>query len=178
MHLLKKKKNTYPLISTKKCFIMLLLKEQKITKYCRFIDAETLFDDIKSKKVGIEDLEKKRTEFESKLISVRIGGNKSKKQLSEIENITKFYKSQEEVNKYYNDYLEMVHKDTYDWKRSQNITSKQLLPRLRIAFAQVKAGNTSEKLLNEICQIIYSLYQEKEITKEVYDSIMKAIKLQ
>ena len=72
----------------------------------------------------------------------------------------------------------MVHKGTYDWKRSQNITSKQLLPRLRIAFAQVKAGNTSEKLLNEICQIIYSLYQEKEITKEVYDSIMKAIKLQ
>ena len=72
----------------------------------------------------------------------------------------------------------MVHKDTYDWKRSQNITSKQLLPRLRIAFAQVKAGNTSEELLNEICQIIYSLYQEKEITKEVYDSIMKAIKLQ
>ena len=72
----------------------------------------------------------------------------------------------------------MVHKDTYDWKRSQNITSKQLLPRLRIAFAQVKGGNTSEKLLNEICQIIYSLYQEKEITKEVYDSIMKAIKLQ
>ena len=72
----------------------------------------------------------------------------------------------------------MVHKDTYDWKRSQNITSKQLLPRLRIAFAQVKAGNTSVKLLNEICQIIYSLYQEKEITKEVYDSIMKAIKLQ
>ena len=72
----------------------------------------------------------------------------------------------------------MVHKDTYDWKRSQNITSKQLLPRLRIAFAQVKAGNTSVKLLNEICQIIYHLYQEKEITKEVYDSIMKAIKLQ
>ena len=36
-----------------------------------------------------------------------------------------------------------------------------------IALAQVKAGNTSKNVLNEIRQIIYSLYQEKEITKKV-----------
>ena len=43
----------------------------------------------------------------------------------------------------------------------------QILQRLPIALAQVKAGNTSENLLNEICQIIYSLYRTKEITKKV-----------
>ena len=43
-----------------------------------------------------------------------------------------------------------------------------MLQRLSIALAQVKAINTSENLLNEITQIIYSLYREKEITKNVY----------
>ena len=43
-----------------------------------------------------------------------------------------------------------------------------MLQRLPIALAQVKAGNTSEKLLNEVCKIIYSLYRAEEITKKVY----------
>ena len=46
------------------------------------------------------------------------------------------------------------------------LTPKQLLQRLPIALAQVKAGNNSENLLNEIRQIVYSLYQSKEITKK------------
>ena len=41
------------------------------------------------------------------------------------------------------------------------LTLKQMLPRLPIVLAQVKAGNISENLLNEIRQIIYSLHQEK-----------------
>ena len=40
-----------------------------------------------------------------------------------------------------------------------------MLQRLPILLAEVKAGNTSENLLNQICQIIYSLYQGKEIIK-------------
>ena len=46
------------------------------------------------------------------------------------------------------------------------LTSQQTVQRLPIALAQVKAGNTSENLLNEIRQVIYSLYQAKEITKK------------
>ena len=57
------------------------------------------------------------------------------------------------------------------------LTSKQLLERLPIALAQVKAGNNSENLLNKIRQIIYSLYQSKEITKKVYNNIIKSIQL-
>ena len=43
-----------------------------------------------------------------------------------------------------------------------------------IALAQVKAGNNSESLLNEMRQIVYSLYQSKEITKKLYNNIIKS----
>ena len=54
-----------------------------------------------------------------------------------------------------------------------------MLQRLPISLAQVKAGNTFEKLLNEMRQIIYSLYRVKEITKKVYNKvkIMNLIKV-
>ena len=45
------------------------------------------------------------------------------------------------------------------------LTPNQILQRLSMALSQVKTGSTSENLLDEIEQIIYSLYQEKEITK-------------
>ena len=52
-----------------------------------------------------------------------------------------------------------------------------MLQTLPIVLAQVKAGNTSENLLNEIRKIIYSLYRAKEITKKVYINLMNSIKL-
>ena len=55
------------------------------------------------------------------------------------------------------------------------LTPKQVLQILPIALALVKAGNTSENLLNEIRQIIHCLYQEREITKKVHNSIMNSI---
>ena len=54
---------------------------------------------------------------------------------------------------------------------------KQMLQRLSIALAEIKAGNNSKSLLNEIRQIVYSLYQPKEITKKVYNNIIKSIKV-
>ena len=50
-----------------------------------------------------------------------------------------------------------------------------MLQRLPIAYAQVKAGNNLESLLNEIRQIAYSLYQSKGVTKKVYNNIIKSI---
>ena len=55
------------------------------------------------------------------------------------------------------------------------LTPRQMLQRLPIALAQVKAGNNSENLLNEIRQVVYSLYQSMEITKRVYNNIIKSI---
>ena len=56
----------------------------------------------------------------------------------------------------------MIHKAAYDAKYVKRL--KKRLYKLLITLAQVKAGNTSENLLNEIYQIIYFLYQAKEIT--------------
>ena len=47
------------------------------------------------------------------------------------------------------------------------LAPKQMLRRLPIALAQIKAGNNSKKSLNEIRQIVYSLYQSKGITKKL-----------
>ena len=57
------------------------------------------------------------------------------------------------------------------------LAPKQMLQRLPIALAQISAGNNSESLLNEIRQIVYSLYLSKAITKKAYNNIIKSIKL-
>ena len=64
---------------------------------------------------------------------------------------------------------------TTDNSKPKILPPKQMLQRLPTAHAQVKAGNNSENLLNEIWQIIYSLYQAKEITKKVYNNLMKSL---
>ena len=80
--------------------------------------------------------------------------------------------------KLFNDYAKIRSKAKYRTEQRTGLkilTPKQMLQRLPIAFAQVKAGNNSESLLNEIRQIVYSLYQSKEITKKVYNNIIKSI---
>ena len=52
-----------------------------------------------------------------------------------------------------------------------------MLRRLPVALAQTKASNNSKSLLNEIRQIVYSLYRSKEITKKVYNNIIKSLKV-
>ena len=49
-----------------------------------------------------------------------------------------------------------------------------MLQRLPIALAQIKADNNSESLLNEIRQVVYSLYQSKQVTKKLYNNIIKS----
>ena len=56
-------------------------------------------------------------------------------------------------------------------------TPKQMLWRLPIAFAHVRAGNNLENILNEIRQIFRLLYQSKETTKKVYNNITKSIQI-
>ena len=56
--------------------------------------------------------------------------------------------------------------NVFDRNRFKIFTLKQMFQRLLIALAQVKAGNTSQVLINEIRQIIYSLFSEKEVSKK------------
>ena len=66
-------------------------------------------------------------------------------------------------------------KDETKGKGLKTLTHKQMLQRLPIDLTRVKTGNNSESLFNEIRQIIYSLYQSKQITKKVYNNIIKSI---
>ena len=53
---------------------------------------------------------------------------------------------------------------------SKILTPNQMLSRLPILLAQLKVGNNSEKLKNEIRQILYSLYRSIKLTKQLYKS--------
>ena len=55
------------------------------------------------------------------------------------------------------------------------LTNKQMLNRLPILLAQIKAGNNSIKLKNELRQILYSLYRSKVLTKTVYNNLIKSV---
>ena len=55
------------------------------------------------------------------------------------------------------------------------LTPNEMLSRLPISLAQLKAGNNSEKLKNEIRQLLYSLYRSKKLTKNVYKSLVDII---
>ena len=92
-------------------------------------------------------------------------------------NIDMLYNVRKEVIKFYDDYPSMVSEAKIKATELKILTPKQMLQRLPIALAQVKAGNNSESLLNEIRQIVYSLYQSKQITKKVYNNIIKSINI-
>ena len=109
-------------------------------------------------------------------------GKKTDNQKKVINNLENFHISKEEIINFYRDYGKMVLDAAYKSKQNETkgkglkiLTPKQMLQRLPIALAQVKAGNNSESLLNEIRQIVYSLYQSKQITKKVCNNINKSI---
>ena len=136
---------------------------------------------IKNSQIKFSEPKNKQNNFLKKLNEVKMG-NKTIEQRETISNLEKFYKSREEVINLFRDYIEMLSDANYDARKNETegkglkiLTSKQMLQRLPIALAQVKVGNNSENLLNEIRQIVYSLYQSKQITKKVYNSIIKFI---
>ena len=88
------------------------------------------------------------------------------------------YKARNEAIEFYDHYSSMMSEAKYRTTKGTGLkilTPKQMLQRLPIALAQVKTGNNSESLLNEIRQILYSLYQSKQITKKVCNNIFKSI---
>ena len=146
-----------------------------------YMDSKELFNAIRNSQIGFSEAKNKQNEFLNKLSNTKIG-RKTLEQERITNNLEKFYYSRQEVINFSRDITEML--SDADYKAKQNETKgkglkilapKQMLQRLPIALAQVKAGNNSENLLNEIRQIIYSLYQSKEITKKVYSNLVKSL---
>ena len=120
--------------------------------------------------------------FKSSLGEIKKGNNKkrSKEQKHALQNIEMLYKARNEAINFYDGYSSMMSEaETKATKGTglKILTPKQMLHRLPVVLAQVKAGKNSENLLNEIRQIVYSLYQSKEISKKVYNNIIKFIQL-
>ena len=112
---------------------------------------------------------------------IRIG-KKNDNQKRTIANINMFYNARDNAIKFIQDYGGMI-LEAKKLAREQEgtglkiLTPNQMLKRLPISLAQVKAGKNSESLLNEIRQIVYSLYRSKEITIKVYNNIINSIKV-
>ena len=137
-----------------------------------------IFKSIHAGNVPLEDVEKEQIELKGYLGRINQGNpkNKSHQQKKTLNNIDNLYNSREEVVKMFNDYAKNMSKNIYDSKQGTGLkilTPKQMLQRSPIALAKIKAGNN----LNEIRQIVYSLYQSKEITKKAYNNIIKSIKV-
>ena len=69
-------------------------------------------------------------------------------------------------------------KSLKDIEELKILTNQQMLNRFPILLAQIQAGNNSIKLKNELRQIIYSLYRSKVLTETVYNSLIKAIRVE
>ena len=90
------------------------------------------------------------------------------------------YKPGNEAIKFYDDYSLMMSAANYRATKGTGLkilSFKEMLQRLPIALAQVKTGNNSESLLNEIRQFFYTLYQSKQITKKVYNNVITSIQI-
>ena len=148
-------------------------------------DPISLLNDIKEGKTTLKETKDRQRNYKHYLNIIR-KGNKNSVQKRILSNIENHYDARESVIKFIEDYGTMVLETKRLVKQQEGtlanemlkiLTPNQMLKRLPIALAQVNAGNNSESLLNEIRQIVYSLYRSKEITKKVYNNIINSIKV-
>ena len=144
-------------------------------------DPITYLNEIKNGKVLLKEA-KNIQQYYLEYLNIIRKGNKNAEQRKTLANINILYSARNNVIKFIEDYRSMI-LEAKKLVREQEgtglkiLTPNQMLKRLPIALAQVKAGNNSESLLNEIRQIVYSLYRSKVITKKVYNNIINSIKV-
>ena len=128
----------------------------------------------------LEEAKNLQQDYEEYFKKIRKGG-KNDKQRETLANINIIFNARNSAIKFIEDYgsmiLEAKRLAKQEGKGLKTLPPKQMLQRLPIALAQIKAGNNSESLLNETRQIVYFLYQSKEISKKVSNNITKSIKL-
>ena len=102
---------------------------------------------------GLEDLEKEIKEM-----------SKEEIEIEKPYNIVKVVKKILDINKH-----------SQEGKGIKILTPNQMLSKLPTTLAQLKVGNNSEKLKNEIRQLLNSLYRSKNMTKQLYNNLIKHI---
>ena len=141
----------------------------------------TFLNEIKKGETSLDEAKIMQENFLEYLSVVR-KGNRNAEQRKTLPNINMLCNARNDAIKFIEEYGSMI-LEAKKLAREQEgtglkiLTPNQMLKRLPIALAQIKAGNNSESLLNEIRQIVYSLYLSKEITKKVYNNIINSIKV-
>ena len=133
-------------------------------------DPLTLLNEIKKGEMTLEEAKNYQKNYLDYLKTIR-KGNKNVKQRETLANLNMFYNAREEAIKFIEDYGSMI-LEANKLVREQKgtglkiLTPNRMLKRLPIALAQIKAGNNSKSLLNEIRQIVYYLYRSKKLLKK------------
>ena len=150
-----------------------------------FQTIRTFGEDIYGVEVTLEEADKDQSDLVEKINDfIKKTKPKSDKKRQEKEDVEKnlynFYEGREMVLNVFKSKIFFTKSKgsgvlNTNHSKLKILTPKQILKRLPVALAQVKAGNNSENVLNEIRQIVYSLYQSKEITKKVYNNLIKSL---
>ena len=149
--------------------------------FSELADPLTFLNEIRKGETSLEEAKNIQQSYLNYLNIIR-KGNKNAEQKKTLANINVLFNARNSAIKFIEDYGSMILEAKKLPKEQEGtgfkmLTPNQMLKRLPIALAQVKAGNNSESLLNEIRQIVYSLYRSKEITKKVYNNIINSIKV-
>ena len=142
------------------------INEELFKRHFNFQRPSDIFNSLNN----INDIEKN-----NKLVDVIISGLKDlKKEIKEMSEEEKENEKPDKIVKIVREILKF-NKQNQEGKGIKILTPNQMLSRLPISLAQLKAGNNSEKLKNEIRQLLYSLYRSKNMTKQVYNNLIKPI---
>ena len=133
------------------------------TNFSEVEDPITFINNIESNKITLEQANASQEDFNEYLKLIQ-RGRKTEEQKNPLSNINRIFNGRNDSIKFVEEYDSMILESKrnaaeMERKRLKILTPKQMLQRLPIAFEQVKAGDNSESLLNEIRQIAYSLYQ-------------------
>ena len=160
----------------------IIYSKKQIINFSELKSPLTILDEIKKGEMTLEGARDYQKDYLAYLKNIR-KGNKNAKQREILANLNMLYNAREEAIKFIEDYVSKIldakrlAREDQGGKGLKILTPNQVLKRLPIALAQVKAGNNSENLLNKIRRIVYSLYRSKEITKKVYNNIINSIKV-
>ena len=144
-------------------------------------DPRSLLEAIKKGAITLQEAKNTQQDYLEYLNTMR-KGNKNNNQKRTLANINFLFDARNNAIKFIEDYGSMILEAKILAREQEGtglkiFTPNQMLKRLPIALAQVTASNNSESLLNEIRQIVFSLYRSKEITKKVYNNIINSIKV-
>ena len=159
-------------------------KASSSINFIKFKGPFSLFKKIRDGEISLEMAEEDQENFKREFSQTKSGNPKHKceMQLYTMRNVKNLYDSRQKIIDLFKNYSTIKSESIFRSEHGETkgkglkiITPKQMLQRLLIALAQVKVSNISESLLNEVRQIVYSLCQSKQITKRVYNNIIKSI---